>query len=331
MSSERNDPGNEVGTDDAPQQDSWFEPVRRADRPPAGNGHAGELGDLDAVWAGDGDGTDGRPPAEWFLRMGRAGLLPESMTVSSDDGEATGEWRYDAAGSPPWAGDVVVTDGEPPPWESGPWPEPGDARTRTPGSDDGVPRPDGVRPAAQGRLSQAGQVAAPPTAAGANWQARAALITGLLPLVVPGIVLGVLGLRRSKAVGYGQAASLAGIALSVVWAVVLGFLVIGSGGSPAAGCSVPRAVSTSYAQVMKDFSAGAAASAQSADVTAAAGQANAAAASAAQLPLRSALFALARDLEQAQSDLVGHDHTVSATLRRKLGADSSALTSACKS
>ncbi len=328
MSSERNDPGNEVGAADASQQDSWFEPVRRADRPPAGNGHLGELGDLDADWASNGDASDGQQAAEWFLRAGRAGLQPESMTVSYEDGETTAQWRHEAAGAPPWAGDVVVTDGEPPPWESGPWPGPGDALTGTTGAVGGEPATPGGQPATRGQRPQPGL---PPGDAADNWQARAALFTGFLPLLVPGIVLGVLGLRRARMVGSGQASSWVGIAVSLVWAVVLGFLLFGTGGSPAVGCSVPSAVSTSYAQVMKDFSSGAATSTLKADVSAAAGQANAAAASAGQLPLRNALFALARDLEQAQADLTGGSHTVSATLKHKLGTDGAALTTACKS
>ncbi len=334
MPSERNDPGNEVGADDAPQQDSWFEPVRRAERSAASNGHAGDPGDLDAEWAGNGDGSDGHQAAEWFLRAGRAGLLPESMTESWDaDGETTGQWRQEAAGSPPWESDVVVTDGAPPPWESGPWPEPGEERNGAAGPAGDVPATTGApQVTVQGQPPWPSLVAAPePAGPAENWQARAALITGFLPLLVPGIVLGVLGLRRSRVVGAGQAASWAGIALSVVWAVVLGVLVFGTGGSSSAGCSVPGAVSTSYAQVMKDFSGGAATSAQSADISAAARQANSAAAYAGQLPLRNALFTLARDLEQAQSDLAGRSHTVPTTLRRKLGADGPALTTACKS
>lgn len=322
MSSEGNGPGSEFGADAAAQSDPWFEPVRRADSPPASNGHAGNLGDVDGEWAGN----DARHADEWFLRTGRAGLQPESMTVSWDDGEtgeATAQRRYEAAGAPPWAADVVQTDGEPPPWESGPWPEPGEKRAG--GAASGASRPvtAGGRTAAPARQPQSGLAG--------NWQARAALLTGILPLLVPGIVFGVLGLRRSRAVGAGQAASWGGIALSVAWAAVIGFLVFGTGGSTPGGCSVPRGVNAAYSRVMNDLNGGAAKSAQTLDLSTAARQANSAAAYADQLPLRNALFAMARDLEQAQSDVAGRTHRVPAALRQKLGADGAALTSACKS
>ena len=53
-----------------------------------------------------------------------------------------------------------------------------------------------------------------------NQFARPALIAGIAGiLVVPGIVLGVLGLRRAQATGSGRGQSALGIALSLLWAV----------------------------------------------------------------------------------------------------------------
>jgi hypothetical protein len=69
---------------------------------------------------------------EWFLRTGRAGLVPDSVTDTWQDGTlprpdqpAQGE----AAGSPPWgAQPTEAATGVPPPWENGPWPGHGDPR-----------------------------------------------------------------------------------------------------------------------------------------------------------------------------------------------------------
>ena len=90
--------------------DPWFEP---APKPEPGNGqsHGRSTSDTD-----------------WFLRTGRAGLLPDSMTESWDEGgHAT--LRPETSAAPPWAGEAAVLPAsEPPPWESGPWPGPDEAR-----------------------------------------------------------------------------------------------------------------------------------------------------------------------------------------------------------
>jgi hypothetical protein len=327
MSSERNGPGGGANADDAPQQDSWFEPARRVAGGAASadgfsaNGYS--VNDLAADGAAaEGGASGGSRADEWFLRTGRAGLLPDSVTISFDD-EAPREWRHEAEGAPPWAGDVVQSDGEPPPWESGPWPGPGEER----------PMPSGQEPnrqAGAGNAVRAGVLAetAP------NWQARTALVTGILPLVVPGIVLGVLGLRRARYLRSGAVLSLLGIALSVAWAVILGFVLFGSSGSATAGCAVPSAVRASYAQVMHDLSAGGVTAVGSgtlaSDAGKAASEANAAAVNAREVPLRGALAALAADLEQVRADLPGqHTGALLKSLRQKLSSDGAALSSAC--
>jgi hypothetical protein len=298
MSAERNDPGNEVGADNAPPQDPWFEPARPTDGEAWANGYA----------------ADGARAADWFLRTGRAGLRPESMTTSAQDDDAALDWRHEAAGAPPWASEKIHTDGRPPPWESGPWSGPGEERS--------------ARRSTDGAYAVGARVASP--AGAGNWQARAALVTGILPLVVPGIVLGALGLRQARSTGAGRGASLLGIALSVVWAVVLGVLIFGSTGS-SAGCSVPSAVRSSYGQVVRDLSSGAPRSVLSGELSATASKANAAAANAQQVPLRSALLALASDLEVAQADLAGKSHDVSSSLLLRLRSDGTVLTNSCAS
>jgi hypothetical protein len=75
--------------------------------------------------------ADSGEQAGWFLPAGRAGLLPGSITESWDEnGVASADrvGRAEAAGAPPWGPDgASAAAGEPPPWENGPWPGPGEA------------------------------------------------------------------------------------------------------------------------------------------------------------------------------------------------------------
>jgi hypothetical protein len=98
---------------------------------PAGQGQDGGAAEHPA--AGEGEGrpgpADAREPEEWFLRAGRAALLPESITENWDDEDTHVFQRPDIASVPPWSQDEPDQDvAEPPPWESGPWPGPGEAR-----------------------------------------------------------------------------------------------------------------------------------------------------------------------------------------------------------
>jgi hypothetical protein len=334
MSSERNGLGDdEANAGDVPQEDSWFEPAS----PGAGGAVASANGFLAAGVAAEGladgaDSTGGSRATEWFLRTGRAGLLPDSVAISSND-ETAPEWRHEAAGAPPWASEGVQADGEPPPWESGPWPGPGEER----------PRQTYTARDRQARAPGAGSARGQGDT-GRNWQARAALATGVLPLVVPGIVLGVLGLRQARFSRSGGIASSLGIGLSVVWAVILGVVVFGSAGSTSGGCTVPSAVRVSYAQVNRDLSAvssGVSSGTLVADARLAAGQANTAAANARDVSLRGALAALARDLEQVQAEVPASDTATVVrrlpgstrlqlqALRVKLHSDETALSGSC--
>lgn len=331
MPSERNGPGDGASADDAPEQDPWFGPASRivgngssADGVSA-NGVAADGVPAEGVAGGGAGVRSGGVAAEWFLRTGRAGLLPDAVSVSDeDDDEAPPEWRHQAAGAPPWAGDTVQADGEPPPWESGPWPGPGEEQ---------LP-PNGYAPGPQAGPGVAGPVGTQEVTT-RNWQARAALVTGVLPLVVPGIVLGVLGLRQSRYSRSGTGASLAGIVLSVVWAVILGVVLFGSSGPATGNCTVPSAVRASYGRVMHDLSASQLAGSVrsgtlASDAGKAAREANVAAAAASEVPLRGALAALASDLEQVRADAsAGHASTLLKSLRPRLSSDGVALSSSC--
>jgi hypothetical protein len=156
---------------------------------------------------------------------------------------------------------------------------------------------------------------------------RALLVAGAIPLVLPGLIAGALGLRAYPA-GPARRPSWLAIAMSIAWAVVIVVIVIATSGGPASSCTYPAAVHQAYAKVMADFSSSAPATAQAADLGTAATQANAAAAAAGQIGMRNALFALAGDLQQARAEVTAHG-TVPATLRHQLAADDPALASAC--
>jgi hypothetical protein len=350
MSSERNGLGDEASADDVPQEDSWFEPARHVPGAASADG-AHPNGVYPDGLSADDMAADGTPvdgsapgsamangvgprsasqPADWFLRTGRAGLLPDSMTVSAED-RAPPEWRHEAAGAPPWIGEVVQADGEPPPWESRPWPGPGEETSEQTAA--------GQQPGPERVSLASGQ-----DDTGRNWQARAALLTGVLPLILPGLVLGVLGLRQARYSRSGWAFSWLGIGLSVVWAVILGVVVFVSPGSTTGGCTVPSAVRAGYGLVTRDLSAanpGITSGTLATDARLAAGQANAAAASAGQVPFRSALAALAGELEQVQAAVpAGHAGVAVGRLPRttrvqlkaislRLSADESALSKTC--
>lgn len=293
--------------------DPWFTPG------PKVAGYTAENGDNGANWTGNGAVSHGPGQAEWFLPTGRAGLLPDSMSVSHDEDALDPHLRAETAGAPPWAGDAEAVADSPPPWESGPWPGPGGERPAT------------RRPPAAARE----RAAAPGSQLGAGpsaglWAPRNMLVVGLVPLVIPGLVLGGLSLWRARGSGARQTASLVAVGASLVWAVI--FIVIaGLGpGGPAASCGYPAAVHQAYAKVMADFSSQAPMQVQAADLANATSQANAAAAAAQQPTTRSALSAMAGDLEQARADATAQ-RAVPATLRQRLAADGTAVTSSCAS
>jgi len=256
---------------------------------------------------------DAMAQAEWFLRTGRAGLLPESMTETwQENGHAAP--RRATAGAPPWAGDRPGPAADaPPPWESGPWPGPGEEA----GHDQ---QQDEVRPAA---------VPASPAAADTgNWQASAAVVAGLVPAIVPGLVLGVLGLRRARVTGTGRAGSWLAIVFSAIWAVILVVWLASAGASGASPCgNYQNVVGYPVSQVLRDLAASAPASVLGSDLQKAITQANSAAASAQQVTARNAMATLTVSLQH----VAGERSTPDAVMRRQVAAAAAAMTSACKS
>jgi hypothetical protein len=256
---------------------------------------------------------------------------PRSGSCQPDDEEPAGHpagpsERAAAVSAPPWAGDPAVdASGTPPPWENGPWPGPEGGRPSRPASS----RPGARASGGVGASASASAGSGPGPGGDQAGTARRILIAGLVPLVVPGLVAGILGLRESPPGGPVRRAAVTAIAASLAWAVVIVVVVIAvsSGGSGAA-CTYPAAVHQAFARAMTDISTHA--PGQAADLTLAVSRANASAAAAGQIPVRNALFALAGDLELARGDVTA-GRAVPGTLRAHLAADGSALTRACPS
>jgi hypothetical protein len=256
------------------------------------------------------------------LPTGRAGLLPESMTVESDDDESavSHEARVESAGAPPWA--AVTPDAlasMPPPWETGPWPGPEALGARGAGQATAasLARPDGTDP----------RGASPPPGGGSRWTARTVLTAGLIPLVVPGVVLGVLSLRSSAGPAVRRAAWLA-IGASIAWAVIIVVVVASTGGGAGVCGGYPAGVRQAYQQVLSDFSKHAPRSVQAADLEIAASRANASAAAAGQVGVRTALFTMAGDMAQARADILAR-RPVPVALRQHIGQDGTIPAGSC--
>jgi hypothetical protein len=343
----RTDGADEPGT----QRDPWFEPEERVSPEP-------EVGQLDGpdktahgkhTDAVGSEGAAGNAQAKWFLPTGRAGLLPDSITESWDEEPEQVVSRPVTASAPPWAGEEPTpAASKPPPWEYGPWPGPGggDPAGR-PGANGGTIQISGSAGAGgpgreavadrtvsdgpvDGGPVQGSPVHGGPVAVGvagpAGWQAPAAVVAGLVPLVVPGLVMGILGLRRAGP-GSARLAYWTAIGLSVVWAIVIVLLV--AGGSPAGGCAgYPAQVRAAYAKAMSDISSNAPAAVQAADLAAAASKANLAAAATAQIPVRAALFGMAGDLQQVKNDVVDR-RPVSADVLAHLKSDGTTFPQSC--
>jgi hypothetical protein len=147
-------------------------------------------------------------------------------------------------------------------------------------------------------------------------------------LVVPGLVVGLLGLRGSRSGEASRRASLLAVAASLAWAVVIVVLIVASTGGSSGGCTYPAAVHQAYAKAMADIRGGGAPATQAADAGLAASQANSAAAAAGDFHVRSALSTLAVDLLAARADMIA-GRAVPASLQAQLAADGSALTASC--
>jgi hypothetical protein len=223
---------------------------------------------------------------QWFLRTGRAGLVPDSMTDTWQDGSPSHPDQLlppGAAGTPPWGAQAAdAGDGVPPPWENGPWPGHGDPR-----------------PASRTEPVDASRDA------------------------VPDVPVAVANLRRRPV-----QLALAGIGVVVV-AVIVIVIVTATSGSPGGGCGTyPAAVRQAYSTAMTDLRTHAPASVQSAAFAQAASRANASAAAAGQIAVRTAMFAMASDMNRAYADVTAN-RALPATLLQHLTADGTALPASC--
>jgi hypothetical protein len=279
---------------------------------------------------------DDEPDTSWFLPTGRAALAPEAVTV--DDGQLDREpasRRAGAAtrvaGSPPWAGESTADGAQaPPPWESGPWHGSGEHQVPA-----GEPAPGA---ATQGALDGATDPAGQPGAAeSAGWAANplaaGALITGVLGiLVLPGLILGVLGLRRASVTGTGRIASWLGIALSLLWAAGIVLVAVpGNSAPPDPGCKAYQAHGRAAAtKVMAAIRNGKPASVLGGELHHAAVVINKAAAKSWTLSVRNALSSLTNDL-QAADDQVSGGGQVPSQLAGELSSDASAADGVCGS
>jgi hypothetical protein len=125
--------------------------------------------------------------------------------------------------------------------------------------------------------------------------------------------------------------ALAAGAGAVVLIVIIVVIVIATSGGPTGGCGTyPQAVRQAYVRAMTDLRTHATLSAQSAAFQLAASRANSSAAATGQIGVRTALFAMASDLDQAHADMTAH-RALPSTLVQHLTADGSALPATCPS
>ncbi len=149
----------------------------------------------------------------------------------------------------------------------------------------------------------------------------------ILPVVLPGLALGIVGLRRARVTGTGRAASWLAIAISVIWAVILTVWLASSGGTTAGACGgYENAVSIQVSQVLRDLASGAPQTVLAADLRQAVSQANNAAAQAQQVAARNAMATLTASLQQVASDGSASD----AARHQQVADAESAMASACK-
>jgi hypothetical protein len=329
-----------LAADQAQLADPWFAPGPKDETPGADGAPAAAAPGEDAASetaAGEAGIAHAAQQAEWFMPTGRAGLLPDSMTVAwdQDDAPSGQAVRVEAAGAPPWAGETAdALASAPPPWDTGPWPGPGVANGDVQ-ADGSVRAADGsTTGSAVNGTSARGGVGPDAGAGGASlagrerWSPRTVLTAGLIPLIVPGLVVGVLSLRHSAGPAVRRASWLA-IAASLAWAVIIILIVAGTSGGSASSCgSYPAAVHQAYEKALTDLADHAPASVQAADLGTAANRANDSAAAAGQIGVRTALFAMANDMAQARADVVAQ-RPVPATLSQHLIKDGAAPAGSC--
>jgi hypothetical protein len=171
----------------------------------------------------------------------------------------------------------------------------------------------------------------PAEPATSNRLATGALIAGIAGiLVVPGLVLGILGLRRARVTGVGTVQSWLGIAASLAWAI--GIVVVatlpGGGSSGDPGCTGYQSASAAVSRVTSALAAGAPASQLRSELGNAAGTVNSAAATAQDMSVRSALSVMTGDLQAALGE-VNSGRPVPAVLKTALHHDAAAAGRLC--
>lgn len=335
--------GDERGAGDSGASESSAGANGASENRASANGASGADGADAGGWADGRDDSgflDDEPDTSWFLPTGRAALAPEAVTV--DDGQLDREpasRRAGAAtrvaGSPPWAGESAADGAQaPPPWESGPWHGSGEHQDPADEPARGAATQGALGGDTAGATDPGGQPgAAEPAGWAANPLAAGALITGVLGiLVLPGLILGVLGLRRASVTGTGRVASWLGIALSLLWAAGIVLVAVpGNSAPPDPGCKAYQAHGRAAAtKVMAAIRNGKPASVLGGELHHAAVVINKAAAKSWTLSVRNALSSLTDDL-QAADDQVSGGGQVPSQLAGELSSDASAADSACGS
>jgi len=163
-----------------------------------------------------------------------------------------------------------------------------------------------------------------------RWPPRTVVAAGLIPLVVPGLVIGFLSLRQTTSEAVRRASWLT-IGASIAWAVIIIVIAASVGGGSAGGCGrYPATVQRAYEKALSDLTSNAPASVQAADFQQAASLANASAAATGQIGVRTALFSMANDMSAARGYVVA-GRPISATLRQHLADDGTAPSGSCAS
>lgn len=170
------------------------------------------------------------------------------------------------------------------------------------------PAPDGSRSGPALGLIDGRAGARRPAARLRNRAATVSLLSGLcgfsLVTIVPGVVLGVLGLRRAARLDRGLVRSWAGIGTSLAWAAAAVFLIPHLVRAADPGCTAYKGPGlTAYAKVIADFNAAGPRTGLADDLSVAVGRFRAAAARSGNPATRRALAGLASDLQTVLSGI----------------------------
>jgi hypothetical protein len=156
-------------------------------------------------------------------------------------------------------------------------------------------------------------------------------VTGIAGIaVLPGLILGILGLRRARSTGQGRARSWLGIAASLVWATGIIVVATGALSTPAdPGCDgYQSGGQADAAKVSSALGARAPASQLGSDLRQASSKFNSATARAQSLAVRNALSTMTDDL-QSTLDQVTAGHQTPSADRIILTRDTAAVTRLC--